>query len=219
VVKLPSTGAAAGGSRAIRLPRSLRRGPLSLRLWEPQDVPAMAAAIAANVDWLSRFMRWVGDEPLPAVRRLALIERWRVDFDRGRDATYGIWLDGVVAGGCGLHQRIGRGGLEIGYWVDHRLARRRVAATTAALLTEAALAAPGVDRVEIHHAVENRPSSGVPVLLGYRPVGEIRTEAAPWLSGRQAVWRLTRDDADAGLRQRLGEITVRPAPPGHEAPQ
>jgi ribosomal-protein-serine acetyltransferase len=215
VVNLPGNGAA-GGSRAVRLPRSLRRGPLLLRLWEPQDVPAMAAAIAANAEWLSRFMPWVREEPLPVVRRLALIERWRLDFDRGRDATYGIWLDGAVAGGCGLHQRIGPGGLEIGYWVDHRVLRRRVAATTAALLTEAALAAPGADRVEIHHAVENTASSGVPALLGYRAVGESQTEAVPWLSGRQAVWRLTRDDADLALQQRLRGIAVRPAPTDHQ---
>lgn len=194
------------------LPRHLRRGPLLLRLWEPQDVPAMAAAIAANVDWLSRFLPWVGEEPLPSVRRLALIERWRLEFDRGRDATYGIWLDGEVAGGCGLHQRIGPRGLEIGYWVDRRMARRRVAATTAALLTEAALAAPGVDRVEIQHAVENSRSSGVPQLLRYRSVGETTSDAVPWLSGRQAVWRLTPEELDAALRQHLAGMHLRRAP-------
>ena len=217
VVNLPGSGGAAGGSRAIMLPRSLRRGPLLLRLWEPQDVPAMAAAVAANAEWLSRFMPWVREEPLPVVRRLALIERWRLDFDRGRDATYGIWLDGAVADGCGLHQRIGPGGLEIGYWVDHRLARRRVAATSAALLTVAALAAPGADRVEIHHAVENTASSGVPQLLRYRPVGETASDTVPWLSGRQAAWRLTREELDADLRQHLAGVHVRRAPTSQPA--
>ena len=174
----------------------------------------MAVCIGDNLRWLARFMPWVGEEPLRPEQRLALIRGWREQFEAGLDATYGIWLDGAVAGGCGLHQRIGPGGLEMGYWVDHRLARRRVAATAAALLTLAALDAHGVDRVEIRHAVENEASSGVPRLLGYRYIGEESAEPlVAGLSGVQVVWRLT-DELDAPTRQHLRLLAVRPSRPG-----
>lgn len=195
----------------VSLPERLQRGGLMLRLWEPEDAPAMAACISDNLQWLARFMPWVGEEPLRPQRRLALIRDWREQFAAGLDATYGIWLEGAVAGGCGLHQRIGPGGLEIGYWVDQRVARRRVAATSAALLTLAALDAVGVDRVEIRHAVENEASSGVPRLLGYRHIGQMSGEPlVAGLSGAQQVWRLTADALDAGTRKHLQRMTVRP---------
>jgi ribosomal-protein-serine acetyltransferase len=194
----------------VFLPEHMERGGLRLRLWEPGDEPAMAACIGDNLQRLARFMPWVGEEPLPAGRRRGLIRRWREQFEAGLDATYGIWLDGAVAGGCGLHQRIGPGGLEIGYWVDHRVARRRVAATTSALLTQAALDADGVDRVEIRHAIENTASGGVPRLLRYRCVGEEDSEPmVPGLSGVQVIWRLTVRDLDHAAKERLGRIVVR----------
>lgn len=196
----------------VELPQRMERGPLAVRLWEPADAPAMSACVAANVSWLARFMPWVDDEPLSTARRLELLARWRSQFDAGLDATYGIWVDGEVAGGCGLHQRVGPGGLEIGYWVDHRVARRRVAATTAALLTTAALGAPGIGRVEIHHAIENRPSAGVPQLLGYRRIGEVADPPmVAGLSGIKVVWRMTQAQMDRGRRRFLADIAIRPA--------
>lgn len=193
----------------VALPERLTRDALVLRLWAPDDVADLGAAVNANLDHLRPYMPWVADEPLPPARRLELIRGWRERFDVGTDATYGIWLDGAVAGGCGLHQRLGRGGLEIGYWVAGPLTRRRVAATAAALLTSAALDAEGIDRVEIHHARENQASAGVPQLLGYARVGEIPGDPAmPGLSGIDVVWRMTARDRDRdlleGIRVRSG---------------
>ena len=196
----------------VILPDRLHRGGLQLRLWEPGDASDLAACIAQNKQRLAPFMPWVAEEPLPRQRRLDLIRRWRTQFDAGLDATYGIWLDGAVAGGCGLHQRIGPGGLEIGYWVDHRVLRRRVATTTAALLTLAALDCGAVDRVEIRHAIENVPSSGVPRALGYRRSGQSRVVPhGPWLSGVQCIWRLGVADLDSPGLHGLNQIRVRPA--------
>lgn len=193
-----------------RVNPGLRRGALELRLWRATDVDALAAAIADSQDHLAPFMPWVAEEPLPRDRRLALIERWQQLAANGGDKVFGIWLDGTAVGGCGLHQRIGPGGLEIGYWVSRQVVRRRVAATTAALLTEEALSTPGIDRVEIHHAVENVASAGVPRLLGYHRLPDTTGEpAVPGLSGRSAVWRLTGDCGPSVLAQ-LETFAVRP---------
>ena len=194
----------------IVLPSSMSRGELTVRLWRPDDVPALAAAIAANLDWLRPWLPWVGEEPLELERRHELVRRWREQHAAGLDATYGIFLDGEIAGGTGLHQRIGPGGLEIGYWVAGAVARRRVATTTAALLTLAGLAAFGVDRIEIHHAVENHRSAGVPQLLGYRRCGPFMAEPlGPGLSGERVRWRLRTGDVTPALHRRLSQIEVR----------
>ena len=81
--------------------------------------------------------------------------------------------------------RIGDGGLEIGYWVHPGFTGRGVATAAAAALTEAALALPGIDRVEIHHDILNLASGRVPAKLGYDCVGTTATtvELAPGDSG------------------------------------
>lgn len=78
-------------------------------------------------------------------------------------------------------------------------------------MTLAALDADGVDRVEIHHAVENVPSSGVPRILGYRLIGEVLGEPLPpGLCGVQWVWRLPVADLDEGICSALRQVGVRP---------
>lgn len=194
----------------MHLPASLTRGPLTIRLWEPTDAPAMDAAIRANLERLRAWMPWAAQEPLPLAGRVALIHRFRAQFDAGLDATYGIFLDGEAAGGTGLHQRIGPRGLEIGYWVAAGVLRRRVALTAAALLTEAGLAVPGVDRVEIHHAIENHRSAGVPRRLGYREVETRHADPlAPGLCGDLVIWRVTAQEATEQLRARWHAVGVR----------
>lgn len=101
----------------------------------------------------------------------------------------------VVVGGCGLHRRLGPGGLEIGYWVHADHARRGYATEMAGAVTRAAFADPDVDRVEIHHDRANDASAGVPRKLGFRYVGYRREErAAPGESGVECAWRTTRPE-------------------------
>jgi RimJ/RimL family protein N-acetyltransferase len=107
----------------------------------------------------------------------------------------GLFLEGVVAGGCGLHHRIGLGGLEIGYWTHPAFLRRGIATAAAGLLTEAAFARAEIARVEIHHDKANQASQGIPRKLGFAFVREVPDEvAAPAEVGISCEWQLTRDD-------------------------
>ena len=92
--------------------------------------------------------------------------------------------------------RIGPGGLEIGYWVDGRQTRRRIATRSAALVTQAAFGMRAIERVEIHHDEANVASGGVPAALGFKRVGTFpRTPAgAPAETGRDVRWRLARGE-------------------------
>jgi RimJ/RimL family protein N-acetyltransferase len=66
-----------------------------------------------------------------------------------------------------------------------------LATLVASLLTEAALATPGINYVEIHHDKANEASAGVPKKLGFALVAEERKEpAAPSDVGIECRWRI-----------------------------
>lgn len=141
---------------------------LVLRSWRPDDASALAAAIAESADHLRPWMAWIAHEPMALVDREALIADWEAQRRAGGDAIYGIWLDGRVAGGTGLHRRGTPATLEIGYWLHVDAVGRGLATRVAGVLTTAALAVPGIDAVEIHHDLANDRSAAVPRRLGYR---------------------------------------------------
>ena len=94
-----------------------------------------------------------------------------------------------MRGSVGLHDRIGEGGLDIGYWLASAATGRGLITRAAATVTDLALAHPDVDRVEIHCDVANGPSNGVPRRLGYRldRVQDAEVAAAAE-TGRQNIW-------------------------------
>ena len=175
------------------MPFSITQGSLLLRAWEEADAERLAQAIGENIDHLRPFMPWIAQEPMSADARRTLIAKWASDAAGGGDEVCGVFLDGLIVGGSGLHHRLGPGGLEIGYWVHKNYVRRGIATTAARLLTDSAFARPGVDRVGIHHDVANVASSGVPMALGYTLIGtEPRPAQAPAETGVHCIWRITR---------------------------
>jgi ribosomal-protein-serine acetyltransferase len=148
-------------------------------------------------------MPWVAEEPLSLERRREMIGRWEREWQRGGDVYMGIFTRGTVAGSCGLHRRIGSGGLEIGYWIHPAFLRRGLATEAARLLTDAAFSVFGIDRLEIHHDKANYASAGVPRNLGYRLVGEERDQIPdPGGTGIAYRWTATRSEWMAGQRRR-----------------
>jgi RimJ/RimL family protein N-acetyltransferase len=125
-----------------------------------------------------------------------------VSWEEGREFQFAVRADarGTDEGGadlvrpiigyCGLHDRLGGGALEIGYWVRSSHTGRGVATTAAAALTRAAaLAVDGVEQVEIHCDAANTKSSAVPPKLGYR-LDRIdrRPPEAPGETDQHMVW-------------------------------
>ena len=166
---------------------------VELRHWREQDAAALAGAVQESLEHLLPWMAWAADEPMPVADRIDLIRRWEHERLDGGDEVFGVWLDGGAVGGCGLHRRIGEGGLEIGYWIHAAFVRRGLATEVARLLCERAFADPSIDRVEIHHDRANERSGGVPAKLGFTCVGDAeRPPQAPAEEGVERVWRLTR---------------------------
>ena len=168
---------------------------LLLRRWVPSDAEVVGRAVDESLEHLRPWMPWVSQEPLSLERRRAMIREWEQAWLGGGDVYMGVFLSGRVAGSCGLHYRIGPGGLEIGYWTHPGFIRRGLATRAAGLLTDGAFALPVITRVEIHHDKADEASAGVPRKLGYQFIGEEPDAlAAPAEVGVSCRWRLTRDD-------------------------
>ena len=174
---------------------------LLLRRWQLSDAEALSRAVSESADHLRPWMGWIAEEPMPPERRWAQIEEWERDWARGGDVILGVFLGGQVAGGCGLHRRIGPRGLEIGYWIHPAHLRRGLATRAAGLLTGAAFSLPPITHVEIHHDKANLASAGVPRKLGYRWLGESPdTPGAPLELGLEWRWRMDRASWEARAR-------------------
>ncbi len=179
---------------------------LVVRRWQMEDVPGLHEAVIESLDHLRPWMPWVAMEPLTLDERITLVEGWAPLWDAG-DRMCGMFVADRVVGGCGLHQRIGPGGQEIGYWVRAGLTGRGYATAAAAALTDMAFAMPGITHVEIHHDVSNTVSGRVPAKLGFRRLADVsRSVSAPGESGVERHWRL---DRGAWLARHPG---VTPAP-------
>jgi RimJ/RimL family protein N-acetyltransferase len=173
-------------------------GQLVVRRWRSEDVPRLHEAVIESLDHLRPWMPWVAKEPLSLRERTELVESWARLWDAG-DRMCGMFVDDEVVGGCGLHQRIGPGGQEIGYWVRVDRTGRGYATGAARALTDMAFTMTGITHTEIHHDVANRASGRVPARLGYTLVHDVAHPVeAPGETGTQRIWRMRRKDWVAG---------------------
>jgi len=168
---------------------------LTLRRWKPEDAQVLGTAITENIDHLRPWMPWIAAEPQTLPNRVALINQWDTEWERGGDVVIGAFLDGAVVGSSGLHRRRGPSVLEIGYWVHFAHIRNGYATEIAEALTTAALTVPGIERVEIHHDKANVASSGIPRRLGYTFADESPNAVlAPGEIGIDCRWVMPRQD-------------------------
>ena len=101
----------------------IEHAPVTLRRYRAEDVDALFGAVTESLDHLRPWMPWAAAEPIDLERRRA----WIRETAAGPDRVYGLWLDGRIVGGGGLHRRIRHAGLEIGYWVHAAFLRRGIA--------------------------------------------------------------------------------------------
>lgn len=100
-------------------------------------------------------MPWAGLEPLDLADREKLIADWQRRWQTGEDFNFGVFENGRLVGGCGLHSRIGPGGLEIRYWTRAGETGRGIASEAVRCLVGGAFSMSGVEFVEVHHDVAN----------------------------------------------------------------
>lgn len=173
--------------------RLIEAAPLVLRPWELADRDAMAAAVGESTEHLRPWMPWVAFEPLSKAARTELIEDFGRSWETEEAFVYGLFVAGKPVGGCGLHKRVGAGGLEIGYWVHPAWVGRGLASTAARALTEAAFELPEIERVEVRHDKANAASRRIPEKLGFELSGERPDEVtAAGEIGIECRWVMSR---------------------------
>lgn len=172
----------------------LEHDGVRLRRWRDDDLETVLRAVTESLDHLSPWMAWAagGYDRADAA---AFLKKSAADWRTGAAYTYAIVApDGAVAGGCGLMDRIGPGGLEIGYWLRPRYTGQGIATRAAAALVAEAFRL-GARRVEIHHDVANERSAAIPRRLGFVEVARRRPPrdpVTPGEVGEDVVWRLER---------------------------
>ncbi len=182
-------------SEVRRLPGRVA-GPngVDVRRWVPDDAQALVTAVTESAEHLRPWMPWIAQEPMSVEERIRLIEDWDLDWAAGGDVVMGVFVADQVAGGAGLHRRLGPDGLEIGYWIHVGFTRRGLATLVSALLTDAAFQLPDIQRVQIRHDKANVASGGVPRKLGFVKLQELRDGVeAPGEVGISCHWQITRD--------------------------
>lgn len=174
---------------AERPPDELAAGPVVLKRWRTEAAEALALELEQSREHLAPWLAWAA---VPQ-DRLSFLLGSEAAFETRTDFGYGIWEPGGrLAGGAGLHARLGPGALEIGYWIAVGSINRGYATAAARALTDAAFTLAGVERVEIHCDERNVRSAAVPRKLGYR-LARIEPDSvdAPAESGRSMVWVMT----------------------------
>jgi RimJ/RimL family protein N-acetyltransferase len=156
------------------------------------DVGELVDSVNASLDELAPWMPWA---QVPATPESigSFLAQADLSWEAGSEFQFAIraghHAESALLGFCGLHDRIGPGGLEIGYWVRTDCTGRGVATAAAAGLTRAALALDGVSRVEIHCDAANRASAAIPPKLGFHldRTDEV-APTSPGSTGRHLIW-------------------------------
>ncbi|MBX3192998.1 MAG: GNAT family N-acetyltransferase [Labilithrix sp.] len=180
---------------------------LVVRCWSPDDAPKAKKAEDESRESLRAFMPWADRAPETLTEVIEKLRQFRSWFDAGEDFLFGAFdkASGDVVGGTGLHPRVGKGGLEIGYWVHAGHHRKGIATEMAGALTRVAFELGRMRWVEIRCATKNVASAGVPPKLGFTHEATLR-ERLTLPSGEvddALVFTLLARDYDASPAKRI----------------
>lgn len=143
---------------------------LIIRCYQPADAAKLQTSINDSIEHLRPWIPWAQDEPQPVDWMAGFIRKFRGQFDLGQDAVYGIFdkQEKEIIGGTGLHNRVGEGAREIGYWINVKHINKGYASEAVCALTKVGFQIEGLERLEIHCSAENTRSNHIPEKLGYR---------------------------------------------------
>ena len=160
-----------------------------LRRFTLEDALAVNEAVEASYAEIHPWMPWCV-APIKIEDQREFIEGTFKNWATGAAFNFGIFdIMGALIGTISLMDRVGPGGLEIGYWLRTDASGRGVMTRAVDELTEIGLGLPGISRIEIHCDEANLRSAAVPKRLGYR-LDRIDDDTieAPGETGRGMVW-------------------------------
>jgi ribosomal-protein-serine acetyltransferase len=144
-----------------------------LRLLVPSDAEELQALIEVNRPYLSLWLPWAAGQTFEHTVDFICRTREQLAANDGFQAA--LVMGDELAGVVGYH------GVDwdnrrtsIGYWLSEAWQGRGTMTAAVRLLTEHALSAWELNRVEIRAAVENRRSRAIPERLGFREEATMR---------------------------------------------
>ena len=150
------------------------RDNVILRSLAKGDAPASFRVIDANRDYLRKWLPWVDDTKSQGDTEKVFAD-WDEKYKQKSDYVFGIFVDGGYIGNMGLHD-INRhnNSAIIGYWLSKEMQGRGIMTDCVRALTNFGLHTVGLNRINIHCAIENKKSRAIPERLGYVQEGIIQ---------------------------------------------
>jgi len=207
--------AQARSAAPVPAPERFITARLMVRLWQPDDAEAMAAATGAEAHHLRQWLEWAKQEPQSVAAKRQFIEESGLAYLRRESAVYGLFSpDEKLWGSIGFHHRIGRGASEIGYWMRRSHLNQGLVTEAAGALTWIGFHLMNLRRVEIHCDPANLASARVPAKLGYGLHTILRNQVKDMkLPVRDTmVWAIGRDSWPADTAERFRPVTVENQP-------
>ncbi len=148
----------------------------------PNDAAETFELVNAHRGALNEWLTWIESTyAVGDIRRYAQFAESQ--FDRNLSFDYSIRWQGAMAGGLGLHNLDFAGrSAHVGYWLGPPFQGRGIMSRAVSKLTDHALGALALHRLEIRCVVENHKSRAVAERLGYVQEGVLRE--AYFLHGR-----------------------------------
>jgi ribosomal-protein-serine acetyltransferase len=141
-----------------------------LRLLEESDAAELHALIAANRDYLARWMPWAGGQTLTDTS--AFIGRTREQLANNDGFQTAVIQDGQIVGVVGFHAvSWEHRSTSMGYWLAESAQGAGAMTRAVGALVDHALESWQLHRVEIRAGVENTPSRAIPERLGFTQEG------------------------------------------------
>ena len=143
---------------------------VELREWAQSDAVEAFAEIDQNRERLRDWLPWVDRTHSPEDVR-AFIQR--CEASEGQQRSFGIYVDGVLAGNVGLTLDLDNAG-EIGYWIAGAFEGRGLITRASRELMRHAFEDAGLRRIQLTAGVENERSRAVADRLGMTQEGVLR---------------------------------------------
>lgn len=139
-----------------------------VRPWQPEDAPALHAAVRASLTTLGQWLPWASDayDQDTASDWIAACMRMR---DADEEHHFGVFdaIDGRVLGGVGLNHRIrAYRSAHMGYWVGDAARGRGIAVAAARRVAAFGFDSLGLQRISILVQPDNLASLRVAIKLG-----------------------------------------------------
>jgi ribosomal-protein-serine acetyltransferase len=144
-----------------------------LRPFVESDMEELHGLIAANRDYLGRWLPWAASQTPEDT--LEFIRKGQQQLDNNDGFQGALVCEGAIAGAVGYH-RVDwvNGSTSLGYWLGEDRQGRGTMTEAVRALVDHAFLTWSLNRVEIRVAVDNRRSRAIPERLGFQMEGVLR---------------------------------------------